>query len=109
MSKLFKIIFALLCASLSLASCRSSDPHKRGIEAGKAACECFQLEGYEAVESCLHEIEKENHDFINDTAYINAMEVQMLQCIADGVVDIVKPIKEPDTTQIITTDDSPQQ
>jgi len=89
------IVVATLMAALTLTtSCSNRDPHRRGVEAGKAACECYKLEGLDAVEKCLNDIERANQELLTDTAYTNAVEAQMLECITDGVIDIVKPIKE---------------
>lgn len=84
----------LVAVTLLLCSCGSKDPHRRGVEAGKAACQCYQLEGLEAVSRCLDEIDKENTPFLYDTAYTNAMEQQLLNCISSGVIDAEKPIKD---------------
>lgn len=87
-------LFLLSLTAFILASCNGGDPKSKGTEAGKEACKCYQLDNFEAVDSCLKKIEHENSDFLNDTAYINAMEEQMLRCASEGVIDIVKPIKE---------------
>lgn len=87
-------LFLLSLTAIILASCNGGDPKSKGTEAGKEACKCYQLDNFEAVDSCLKKIEHENSDFLNDTAYINAMEEQMLRCASEGVIDIVKPIKE---------------
>lgn len=94
MNKIFKYTIAALSVVFFCTSCGKGDPRKNGIEAGKAQCECYKLEGAEAVDNCLSEIEKKYVDFQTDTAFINAMEEQMINCITDGVVDIVNPIKE---------------
>ncbi|MBP5548520.1 MAG: hypothetical protein J6X58_06500 [Bacteroidales bacterium] len=94
MNKAIKNIAILSLALLFASSCGKGDPRKKGIDAGKAACECYKLDGLEAVEGCLKKIENDNQEFLNDTAYCNAMEEQLLKCVSDGVIDIVKPIKE---------------
>ncbi len=73
-----------------LGACGSKDPHRNGIAAGKAACECYQLETLEEKDSCLDKIDSTYKDFYDDTAFTNAMEVQQLRCIGEGVLDIVK-------------------
>lgn len=94
MNKRITIATALFMTALVLNGCGNKDPHKKGIEAGKAACECYKLDTAEEVEKCLDQIEKSNQELLTDTAYINAVETQLLECITDGVIDIVKPIKE---------------
>lgn len=101
MNKRLTIVATLMAALTLTTACSNRDPHRRGIEAGKAACECYKLEGLEAVQKCLDQIEKDNQELLTDTAYINAIESQLLECITDGVIDIEKPIKEkpsPKTT-----------
>ena len=93
MNKYFKLFPAAFVAVLLFVSCNSNNPHRRGIVAGQEACQCYQLHGLDSVVSCLDRIDRENHEFLNDTAYTNAMEQQMLECISDGVIDITKPIK----------------
>ncbi|MBQ7062888.1 MAG: hypothetical protein IJM88_06335 [Bacteroidales bacterium] len=83
------VVAVLLCCA-----CANKDPHRRGVEAGKAACQCYQLEGLEAVSRCLDEIDKENTPYLYDTAYTNAMEAQLLNCITTGVIDAEKPIRD---------------
>lgn len=84
-----------LLAALTIATgCSNKDPQRKGTEAGKAMCECYKLSSSDEVEACLDKIEKEHQEYITDTAYLNAVESQLLQCITDGVMDIVKPIKE---------------
>lgn len=83
----------LSLAVLLLSSCNDSKPHRRGVAAGKAACECYQLGSLDSVISCLDKIDKDNEEFLNDTAYTNAMEQQMLECISEGIIDISKPVK----------------
>lgn len=73
--------------ALLMISCSGGTPRERGKEAGKQACECYKLETFDETSACLNEIEKENADFVNDTAYINAMEEQLILCVADGVLD----------------------
>ena len=94
MNKALRITLSIAVMGLLFASCGNNNPRNRGIEAGKAACKCYQLEGFEAVESCLKEIERNNAEFLDDTAYTNAMEEEMIRCANEGVIDIVKPIKE---------------
>jgi hypothetical protein len=94
MNKRFMIATVLFGALMLTTACKGGDPHSKGVEAGKAACECYKLDGLEAVEKCLDKIERENQEFLTDTAYTNAVEAQLLECITDGVIDIVKPIKE---------------
>ncbi|MBP5189588.1 MAG: hypothetical protein J6031_01580 [Bacteroidales bacterium] len=94
MNKRLILIAAFFCVAMVLEGCSNKDPHRRGIEAGKAACECYKLDDAEAVENCLNEIEIANQELLTDTAYTNAVESQLLECITDGVIDIVKPIKE---------------
>lgn len=95
MTKKVATTLALFCAALVLTGCGSNDPHRRGVEAGKAACECYKLEGLEAVENCLNKIEKDNQELLTDKAYTDAVEQQLFECITDGVIDIAKPIREP--------------
>lgn len=88
-----KVIKAIVCLSISvifLSSCSGGSPRNRGIEAGKAACECYKLEDFESIESCLKTIEQENAEFLNDSAYTNAMEEQLLRCVSDGVIDFAQ-------------------
>ena len=87
-------IATVAAIALTLTSCGSGSPRNRGTEDGKKACQCYKLDDPDAVEKCLSEIEQNNVEFKNDTAYTNAMEEQLLRCVADGIVDIVKPIKE---------------
>ena len=94
MNKSIKIFATVLASTLMCVSCGLKDPHSMGIEAGKAQCKCYQQEGEEAVASCLNDIELKYKDYLNDTAYIDAAETQMLRCISDGVIDIDNPIKE---------------
>jgi hypothetical protein len=93
MNKSVKFIIAV-CGVLTMVSCGSNDPYKKGVAAGKAACECYKMEGLEAVEQCIAKIERENQEFLNDSIYISACEEQMLNCITQGVIDADKPIKE---------------
>lgn len=95
------IISAILIAVAAMcSSCGNKDPRIMGTESGKAQCECYKLEGEESVNNCLGDIEKKYSDYLNDTAYIEASEVQMLNCISEGVVDMDKPIKDyRDTTK----------
>lgn len=90
MNKIIKGAVIISAATLFLVSCNNNNPRKRGIEAGKAACECYKLEDFEAVDSCMKRIEQENAEYLNDTAYINAMEEQFIRYITEGVNDIVK-------------------
>ncbi len=85
MNKTIKFLFAISFASLILSSCNNGNPRKRGIEAGRTACECYKLEDFETVDSCLKKIEVENAEFLADTAYTNAMEEQLIRCVSDGV------------------------
>ncbi len=95
------VAVAALCGS-----CGKKDPRLMGAESGKAQCECYKLEGEEAVKKCLDDIEKKYTDYLNDTAYIEASELQMLNCISEGVVDMDKPIKDfRDTTKKAPTAD----
>lgn len=94
MNKALRITLGISLLGLLCTACGGNNPRNRGIEAGKAACKCYQLEGFEAVESCLKEIERNNAEFLDDTAYTNAMEEEMIRCANEGVIDIVKPIKE---------------
>ncbi len=75
---------------LFLAACSSGDPHKHGVAAGKAACECYKLENLDAIDACLDKIEKENSEFLTDTAYTNAVENEILDCITLGISDIIQ-------------------
>ena len=93
MNKFFKCLFLFAGVGLLFTACHSNDPHKRGVAAGKEACECYQLNSLDSVMSCLDMIDKENQEYLNDTAYINTMEKQMLDCISEGIIDIAKPIK----------------
>lgn len=104
MNKRFTIAMAMLCTLLVTIGCGSKDPHKRGLEAGKAACDCYKLEGLDAVNSCLDNIEKDNQELLTDTAYINAVEAQLLECITDGIIDIEKPIKEKASPKTAVSD-----
>ena len=104
MNPLYKIAIGTTVAALLCCSCANKDPHRRGVEAGKAACQCYQLEGLEAVSRCLDEIDKENTPFLYDTAYTNAMEAQLLNCISTGVIDAEKPIKDI-VTEVPTAED----
>lgn len=94
MNKTVRTIIPILCLLLLCSACDTKDPHKKGIAAGKAACECYKLEGLEAVEACLEKIEQQNQEFLTDTAYLSACEQQMLECITDGITDADKPITE---------------
>ena len=104
MNKRFRIAAIILCTLMVVTGCGSKDPHKRGVEAGKAACECYKLEGMDAVNDCLNRIEKENQELLTDTAYTNAVEAQLLECITDGVIDMDKPIKEAPMPKTNNTD-----
>ena len=85
----------LACTALSFCvACGNGNPHVKGLAAGKEACECYKLEDQEKINACLDKIELENQEYIHDTSFTNAMESVMLECISDGVIDIVKPIKE---------------
>lgn len=90
MNKSLKTILALSAAALFFSSCTGGTPRVRGTEAGEAACQCYKLGEFEAVDSCLKVIEQDNAEFLNDTAYTNAMEEQILRCVTDDVIDIVK-------------------
>ncbi len=105
MNKRIRTTVIFSCALFLLASCSKGDPRKNGIEAGKAACQCYKLENAEDVSKCLSDIERKYQDFLTDTAYINASEEQQLKCISDGVIDIVHPIKD-NTISKQTTNDS---
>lgn len=91
MNKALAIIATISMVGLFCISCGNNNPRNRGIEAGKKACQCYNLENFEAVDSCLKLIENENADFLDDTAYTNAMEEQLIRCVSEGVIDIVKP------------------
>lgn len=93
MNNRVKLILMASFLVLAVASCKSGDPHRRGIAAGKEACECYKLSGIDTVLACLDRIDAENKEYQNDTAYTNAMEQQMLNCLSEGVVDITNPIK----------------
>ena len=84
----------IIGATILCLSCSGKGPREEGLKAGKAACECYKLEGHEAVEACLNQVENEYKEFMSDTAFVNAMEETTIQCVSDGVIDIVKPIKE---------------
>lgn len=103
-----KLVSTALIATLLCCACNNKDPHRRGVEAGKAACQCYQLEGLEAVSRCLDEIDKENTPFLYDTAYTNAMEAQLLNCISTGVIDAEKPIKDI-VKEVQTTEEQPEE
>ena len=90
---------AIAVVGLMCTSCGNKDPHKKGDAAGIAACECYRLEDADAVNACLDKIEKENQEYLTDTAFTNAMEARLLECISQGVLDIVKPIKEAEETE----------
>lgn len=75
-------------------ACGKGNPRAKGLAAGKEACECYKLETQEEVDACLDKIEFDNKEWLHDTAFTRAMESMMLECITDGVIDIVKPIKE---------------
>ena len=105
MNKALKTAATLLAATLLCIACNGKDPHSRGVAAGKAACDCYKLDGLEAIEACLNEIEANNQEFLTDTAYLNACEQQLLECITDGVVDIDKPIKS--TIKDVNTSEKP--
>ena len=83
MNKTFRTIGCIAVMAIVTLSCSSKDPAKKGMEAGKAACECYNLEDGEAVENCIQNIEKEYAELLNDTAFTNAMEQQLLDCIFD--------------------------
>lgn len=85
---------AILAVLALTIGCSNKDPQRKGTEAGKAMCECYKLGSADEVEACLDKIEKENQEYLTDTSYLNAVESQLLQCITEGVTDIVKPIKE---------------
>lgn len=90
MNKIVKTLLLISAATVILSSCGNGNPRKRGTEAGKAACQCYKLDDFESIDSCLKTIEQENAEFLNDTAYTNAMEEQILRCLADGVIDFTK-------------------
>lgn len=114
MNKTFKLFFFVFATSLLCFSCGKKDPRLMGTESGKAQCACYQLEGEEAVNKCLDNLDKKYQEYLNDTAYIEAAEMQMLHCISDGIIDLDKPIKEildtaktkqlPDTTETAADD-----
>lgn len=93
MNKAFKITIAIAAMGLFCVSCTNNNPRSRGIEAGKKACECYKLEDFKTVDSCLKVIEQENTEFLNDTAYTNAMEEELIRCVTEGVTDIAKPVQ----------------
>ena len=100
MNKTFIIIGMFLAVTALCLSCGKKDPRAMGTESGKAQCACYQMESEEAVNACLNDLERKYQEYLNDTAYIEAAETQMLQCISDGVVDAEKPIKDiRDTTK----------
>jgi len=84
------LVAALALTSCLLAACGNKDPYKNGVAAGQAACDCYQLESIEEQSRCLDQIDSTYREFLTDTAYTNAVETQMLRCISDGVLDIVK-------------------
>ena len=92
MNKSLSTILVLFCLTLLLAACSNKDPRKKGVAAGKAACQCYQLNDSTAIQNCLKDIEKENTPFLYDTIYINAMENELLNCISEGVIDFSKPL-----------------
>ena len=87
---IFRLAAIATAAGCLLSACGNKDPHKNGIAAGKAACECYQLATLEDQDHCLDQIDSTYQDFLTDTAYTNAVEAQLLQCISNGVLDIVK-------------------
>jgi len=89
-SSFFRLVAALALTGSLLAACGNKDPYKNGVAAGQAACDCYRLESIEEQEHCLDQIDSTYRDFLTDTAYTNAVETQMLRCISDGVLDIVK-------------------
>ncbi len=91
----------IIGATILCLSCSGKGPREEGLKAGKAACECYKLEGHEAVEACLNQIENEYKELMSDTAFINAMEETTLQCVSDGVIDIVKPIREASKAKVV--------
>lgn len=93
MNKIIKCLFLISVTTMLCVACNSGNPHKRGVAAGKEACECYQLNSLDSVMNCLDRIDNENKEYLNDTAYTNAMEEQMLQCISDGIIDISNPVK----------------
>ncbi|MBO4307186.1 MAG: hypothetical protein J5848_02605 [Bacteroidales bacterium] len=93
MNKTVKTAIIISVALIACCSCSKGDPRKRGVEAGKAACECYKLNDSKEIESCLSKIENENQEILTDSAYLNAVDEQLLQCISDGVIDIENPIK----------------
>lgn len=94
MNKKITIVFSLLAVMVLASGCNNKDPQRKGTEAGKAMCECYKLNSQEEIEKCLQKIENENQEYLTDTSYLNAVEGQLLECITEGVTDIVKPIKE---------------
>lgn len=76
-------------ALFALSSCGGGDPYRLGTEAGKAACKCYQIKDFDEQHECITEIEREYREWLEDTAFLRAMEVQTLNCIGDGVLDIV--------------------
>lgn len=99
MNKSITLILSAVLFLFFCISCNNGNPRTKGLAAGKEACQCYKLEGLEEVSACLDKIELENKEYLSDTAFTNAMESMMLQCVSDGVIDIVKPIKEYTTPQ----------
>lgn len=88
-------LLATCCAVLALlASCSNKDPRHQGEKAGKASCDCYQLDTQDEVESCLDEVMQLYTKYVTDTTFTNAMEKELLNCVSAGVVDFDKPLHE---------------
>ncbi len=104
MNKSIRIAFILL-GGIMFAACGHGNPYSHGREAGKQACDCQKMDSMNAISDCLERLEAENQEYWSDTTFLRAMEEQQLECLTEGVKDIVKPIKEKkdkikDTTTI---------
>ena len=78
-------------------SCNNRNPRECGYEAGKAACECYKIEDPEEREACLDIIDSTYCDFLDDTAFTTAVEKATIECLTEGVNDIVKPVNHHNT------------
>ena len=99
MNKRLTLGMALVALLAVTVGCSNKDPQRKGLEAGKAMCECYKLESPDEVDACLNKIAKENQEYLTDTSYLNAVEGQLLECITEGITDIVKPLKETKKTE----------
>lgn len=88
---------AAFVLSAILGGCGRNNPHQRGIEAGRAACECYKIDDAVEREACLDKIDSIYHDMLGDTAFTNAVEEVTIKCLTEGVNDIVKPINHHNT------------